>query len=184
MSRERSPEYIACRPKANGPGDNIEIRKPPEYPIWVTLPRYNAERRGMPIEYQIYEKLGIVYRKFSGSITLAELGRHWRKLLSDPRVPETLALAADLRGCEITITGEEVRGLVRAVIAPHMEGRRWVSAIVVDEDGPQRALIDGFVEHSQELGVTEMFADPEAAVEWPLEAIGPPNGRGDQPNKV
>ena len=131
----------------------------------------------MPIEYQIYSERGIVYRKFTGKITLADLGRHRRELLADPGIPETFALAADLRECEMAVSADELRGLVRTVIEPHMEGRRWVSALVVAE-GAQRDLTDQFVEHSRECGVTEVFADPDAAVEWLLEAIGPAGGRG------
>ena len=126
----------------------------------------------MPIEYRIDHGLGVVSHEFTGEISFADLAHHWRRLLSDPELPDPLVMFADLRRCRMLVRGEDTSRLVHAVIQPLLKGRRWVSAVVADSNA-EYGVTKQFTVYSSHCGETEVFREESEAVAWLLGAAAP-----------
>lgn len=123
----------------------------------------------MPIDYRIDPDNGVIYRRFTGDITLQDFEHHWRSMLADPAVPATLAMIVDMRECRLLVHGEELSRLVADVIEPALGRRRWFSAVVVAAP-VQYGITKQFMAYSRGCGVTDVFYEIEDAFEWLREA--------------
>ena len=119
----------------------------------------------MPITYRIEDDLGVVFRMFTGEITLDVLARHYEELLSDPKAQDLMTWVTDMRACSLMVRGEEIRELVRQYIQPLMEGRRWQCAAIVDTP-VQYGATNQFAVYSAECGDTQVFYDQHEAFAW------------------
>ena len=124
----------------------------------------------MPITYRIEENLGVVFRMFTGEITLDVLADHYGELLADPEAEEMMTWVTDMRACSLTVRGEEIRELVRQHIQPLMHGRRWHCAAIVDTP-VQCGATNQFAVYSAECGDTRIFYDQHEAFTWAAELI-------------
>jgi hypothetical protein len=122
----------------------------------------------MPITYVVDREVGVIHEKWSGEVDAAELGDYWRGYLSDSAVLDLRATLVDMRSAEIQFTGAELKSLIASVVNPVLEGRSWLTAIVVDHPvqfGVSRQY-HAFAEHYSEDAI---FSDPEAAMGWLLQ---------------
>ena len=119
----------------------------------------------MSIEYRIDSETGIVHHGFTGEIALADLERHWRRLLADPELPEPLFMFADMRDCHVLLDGNETHYLAHEVIEPLLNGRRWVSSVVVGSTCDY-GVTKQFIAYSGQFGETEVFMELHEAVCW------------------
>jgi len=118
----------------------------------------------MPITYRIDDSLGVLVTTWSGRVTIAEQARHWEAILADPRAVALRRSVVDIRAGTPAFTGAEMRDAL-AVLQKRLDGRRWVTAIVV-----ANAVQFGVSRQFEVLaaGVTddEIFEDMDAALRW------------------
>jgi hypothetical protein len=126
----------------------------------------------MPIQYRIDPDSGVIFRRFTGDITLQDFEQHWRSLLEDPALQEPLAMIVDMRECRLLVHGDELSSLIVNVIEPRLGRRRWFSAVVVAAP-VQYGITKQFIAYSHGCGITDVFYDMEEAVEWIRAAILP-----------
>ena len=126
----------------------------------------------MPIQYRIDPDSGVIFRRFTGDITLQDFEQHWRSLLEDPALQEPLAMIVDMRECRLLVHGDELSSLIVNVIEPRLGRRRWFSAVVVAAP-VQYGITKQFIAYSHGCGITDVFYDMEDAVEWIRAAILP-----------
>ena len=119
----------------------------------------------MPIQYEIDRECGIVRHEFTGAITVGELETYWRNFLSERELPQPLALFADMRRCNMEVHGEDIHAIVHTVIEPMLGDRRWIAAAVVGST-TEYGVTKQFMAYSERCGVTEVFLDPNEALEW------------------
>lgn len=124
----------------------------------------------MPISYRVDHDLGVVFRMFTGEITLGVLAQHYEKLLSDPEAEEVLTWVTDMRGCTLNVRGDDIKELVRQHIEPLMQGRKWHCAAIVGT-AVQYGATNQFAVYSAECGHTRVFYDQKEAMEWAAELI-------------
>lgn len=124
----------------------------------------------MPISYRIDNDFGVVFRMFTGEITLGVLSSHYEKLLSDPEAKKMMTWVTDMRGCTLNVRGDDIRELVRQHIEPLMQGRQWQCAAIV-ETAVQYGATNQFAVYSAECGQTRVFYDQIEAMEWAAELI-------------
>ena len=130
----------------------------------------------MPIHYRIDPDSGVIFRRFTGDITLQDFEQHWRALLADPELPDPLTIIADMRECRLLVHGDEVSSLVIDVIEPRLGHRRWFSAVVVAAP-VQYGISKQFIAYSRGCGITDVFYDMEEAVSWLRAVAHPPKNR-------
>lgn len=122
----------------------------------------------MPIRYETGPD-DIILSTWEGEVSADELATHWRVLLSDPDALRLRRSIADLRRATLRFTGEELRGLVNAIVVPMLAGRRWRTALVTASDenfGVSRQYQVFASYYSQDA----IFRDLESARRWLLEA--------------
>ena len=127
----------------------------------------------MPIEYRIDTELRAVVRRIAGEIDRPELELHWRDMLSDPDVPEPIAILTDMREANVRLTHDEVQGMIRNIIRPALAGRKWISALVVASP-LQFGQTRQFMAYTDECGWSGLFYDPDEAREWLLRTAAEP----------
>ena len=119
----------------------------------------------MPITFSIDPKLGIIREKWSGVCTIEDLRGLWTIYMSDPEVLALRVSYADLREASITFAGWQMRSLIKAVVDPVLQGRDWLTAIVVS--GPiQLGMSRQFQEFADHFSRDAIFFDPQDALEW------------------
>jgi len=121
----------------------------------------------MPISYTIDLADEVVYRTYTDVVAYDDFAEHWRELLADPDLPSEgpLLLVADMRAAKIDLDGESVLRLVKSVIQPLLNGRKWISAVVVGfprDFGTTRQ----FSGCSDTCGETGVFYEVEDAMAW------------------
>lgn len=119
----------------------------------------------MPIEYHVEATLGVVFERWTGVITARDVSEHLKALLSDKQALACRRSLADIRECEIQLSGTDVGAATKAIAEPALRGQAWTTAILVQrpvEYGLARqfqALTDTFI-------TTAVFTDESAAREW------------------
>lgn len=126
----------------------------------------------MPIQYRIDPDSGVIFRRFTGDITLDDFERHWRTLFADPELPESLKIISDMRECRLQMHGEDITRLVSDIIEPGLGQRRWYSAVVVAAP-VQYGITKQFMAYSHGCGVTDVFYDINEALAWLQAAVKP-----------
>lgn len=119
----------------------------------------------MPIDYEIDRGRGLVFRRMTGKITLEDLARHYREILTDPEAEGMMAWVTDEREGELDVRGEDVRRLVRETIEPLMKGRQWHCGAIVATP-TQHGITSQFAAYSADFGETRVFYDPCEAEDW------------------
>jgi len=119
----------------------------------------------MPITFSIDDRLGIIRETWSGVCTIEDLRGLWTHYMSDPEILALRVTYADLRTASISFAGWQMRSLVKAVVDPVLQGRDWLTAIVVD--GPiQLGMSRQFQEFADHFSRDAIFFDPQDALEW------------------
>ena len=121
----------------------------------------------MPITYSIDRDQRVIFEKWTGEVTAAELRDYWRRFLADLEVMALRRTLVDLRQCRVLFTGTELSSLVRYLVIPTLEGRDWKTAIVVENlvhfgvSRQYQVFAESYIKDS-------IFVDPAAALEWLL----------------
>lgn len=121
----------------------------------------------MPITYAVDRDLQVIFECWSGVITPEDLGRHWRSYLADPAVMAVRRTVVDLRGSTPRLTGAELSQLINEIVRPTLQGRDWVTAIVVDRP-IQFGLSRQYQVFAEFYSTDAIFHERERALEWVL----------------
>jgi len=85
----------------------------------------------MPITYEVFPFDGVIRETWCGEITISVLRLHWETMLRDHECLRLRRTLADLRQASLEFSERELQDAVREVGFPLLEGRDWISAIVV-----------------------------------------------------
>lgn len=121
----------------------------------------------MPITYSIDRDQRVIFEKWTGEVTAAELRDYWRRFLADLEVMALRRTLVDLRQCRVLFTGTELSSLVRYLVIPTLEGRDWKTAIVV-ENLVHFGVSRQYQVFAESYSKDSIFVDPAAALEWLL----------------
>lgn len=121
----------------------------------------------MPIAYSINEIDGIVIEVWSSDISISALIEYWREYLKDERVLKMRKTLVDMREAKVTFSADELLSAVKDVVAPALDGRDWVTAIVVKNpdqfhSGARYQAFASFYSHDS------LFSDVNSATAWLL----------------
>ena len=131
----------------------------------------------MPIAFTIDRKLGIVREYWAGSVTAEDVKELWSHYLSDPEIMGLRATLADLREATLDFGGAQLRRLVSTVVDPQVQGRDWISAIIVA--GPvQLEMSRQYQELAENYSRDAIFFDEHDALEWLMRQRASPHGVG------
>jgi hypothetical protein len=85
----------------------------------------------MSITYEVLQFEGVIRETWRGEISIAMLRMHWDKMLRDDECLRHTRTLADLRQATLTFNDQELQAAVLEVAVPLLQGRDWISAIVV-----------------------------------------------------
>jgi hypothetical protein len=85
----------------------------------------------MPITYFIDEGDEIIVEVWLGEISIDTLVAYWRAYLRDERVLKIRKTLVDIGQAQIGFSEEQLMQAIHAVVAPVLNGRDWITAIVV-----------------------------------------------------
>ena len=86
---------------------------------------------GMSISYEVLPLEGIILETWCGDITIATLRAHLDTMLRDAACLRLAKSLADVRQATVLFTDQDLRTALRDVALPLLQGRDWISAIVV-----------------------------------------------------
>ncbi len=109
-------------------------------------------------------ELQVIFERWSGPITAEDLGRHWRSCLADPAAMALRRTVADLRGATPGFTSAERARLINETVLPTLQGRDWVTAIIVDQPVPFGISRQHQV-FAESCSADAIFDEPERALE-------------------
>lgn len=119
----------------------------------------------MGMSYKVDKALGVVFEKWSGTITAKELGPYWRGLVADPEVLACDKVLVDVRDVVPGFSGEEVRKLVVAILEAPLKERSFKIAVLVSKP-VQYGVARQFQVYSSLLSESEVFRDEAEALAW------------------
>ena len=85
----------------------------------------------MPITYEVLPYEGVIRESWHGDITMGVLRGHWNSLLRDEQCLRLGKSLADLRQATLLVSDQQLETAIREVAIPLLQGREWISAIVV-----------------------------------------------------
>ena len=119
----------------------------------------------MPITVSIDKKLGIIREMWVGSISAGEVREHWTRLLTDPEALALRASLSDLREASLDFGGWQMRRLIDTVVNPLLQGRDWISAMIVA--GPlQLGMTRQYQDLADHYSRDAIFFNEHDALEW------------------
>jgi hypothetical protein len=86
----------------------------------------------MSITYQTSSVDGLMTETWIGKISIADLRQHWTFLMQDDDALALRRTLIDLPASTLQVSGEELSSAVRELVLPHLKGRDWITAIVVN----------------------------------------------------
>ena len=121
----------------------------------------------MPIAYLVDRARNIITETWSGTVSADDLGSHWRGYLADPEVMSCRRTLVDLRGATLAFSGSELSTLVKTIVLPALQGRKWVTAILAA--GPtQYGTSRQYHVFAESYSTDSIFSDSREAEEWLL----------------
>ncbi len=122
----------------------------------------------MPCTYFIDKRRRVVLETWTGDVTAAMVKSLWKRYLADPEVMAIRRTLADLRQCNLLLTGRDLSHLVDTVAVPGVKGRDWHSAVVVGSPD-QYGFSHQFHVFSSIFATNQIFHDYDRALSWILE---------------
>ena len=119
----------------------------------------------MPITYSIDLDRRLIFERWTGDVSGADLARYWRDYLADPQVMAIRRTIVDLRESNPTFTGMELSSLIHTVVFNALEGRDWTTALVVAKP-LQFGVSRQYQVFAECYSRDAIFEDPDLALEW------------------
>lgn len=121
----------------------------------------------MSIAYEISSVDSLVTETWTGEISIADLRQHWTLLMQDSNALALRRTLADLRGSTVLVSGEELSSAIRELVEPHLNGRDWITAIVVSTPAQFR-LSSSYQGSAGAYSHDVIFSTVEEARRWLL----------------
>jgi hypothetical protein len=119
----------------------------------------------VPITYRISSSEDLISEVWLGDVSIVDLRDHWGRLLQDERALALRRTLVDMRGATVLFSDHELGVAVRDVAKPMLNGKNWLTAIVVRT--PKQFHISSryqglAVAYSRDV----IFSDVEEATRW------------------
>ena len=119
----------------------------------------------MGITYRFDGALGVVIARGEGAVTPEDLASYWESRVADRKHFDCRRILIDGRSSEIQFNGEDLRRLLNSILRPVTEAGSYRIAVLVTT-AVQYGTARQFQVFFNELGVSEIFEDEAAALEW------------------
>lgn len=119
----------------------------------------------MPITYSISEIDQVIVEVWVGEVGIDALVSYWRDYLQDERVLTIRKTLVDLRGARVDFSAHELMRAVTEVVVPALNGRDWITAMVVKRVDQFRAGAQYQV-FAQFYSYDSIFSEIDAAMAW------------------
>jgi hypothetical protein len=121
----------------------------------------------MTITYEIQHADNVIAETWQGDITIDQLRAYWREILSDPEVMKIRRTLVDVRFASIGFSDAEFDRAVSDVVFPALEGRDWITAIVVNTSR-QLQLGSRYHSYAARYSSDVIFSSVDDAKRWLL----------------
>ena len=121
----------------------------------------------MTISYEIQWAEPLIVETWRGEVTIDELRAHWGDLFRDDDVMKIRRTLVDLRSAEIGFSDAELDRAVNEVVLPALQGRDWITAIVVDTSR-QLHVSSRYHSYAARYSSDVVFSSVEDANRWLL----------------
>ena len=119
----------------------------------------------MAISYRVDKGAGIIEETWTGAISASVLARYWKQYMADAEVLRIRRTLVDLRECRITFSGAELSHLLNTIVLPALDGRDWISALLVS-DPVQFGVSRQYNVFAERFSTDAIFHDRDAALKW------------------
>ncbi len=119
----------------------------------------------MPIAYRIDREKNLIYETWTGDVRAADLAAFWKQSLADPDVMKIRRTVVDLRACVVDFRGPDLDNLIRTIVLPALEGRKWTTAVVVSQPA-QFGVSRQYQVFAERYSRDSIFASVADAEKW------------------
>lgn len=119
----------------------------------------------MPIAYIVDRPRKLILETWIGEVHAVELATYWKRYLQDPDVLEIRRTIVDLLGAVIRFSSLDFQSLVQAIVLPVLKGRKWRTALVVNEP-TQFGVSQQYQVFAESYSRDSIFASIEEAEKW------------------
>ena len=119
----------------------------------------------MPIMYVLDRSRNIIIETWTGRVSAVDLAAYWRIYLADPDVIRCRRTLVDLRHATILFTGAELAALVRTIVLPALQDKKWVSALLI-ERAAQYGTSRQYQVFAEHYSSDSIFSDWNPAIDW------------------
>lgn len=119
----------------------------------------------MPISYTLDLDQQLLLETWTGLVTANEVRHHWQAAIADRKARTLRRTLADLRGCQIGFSAEELHAAVTELLLPAMQHRDWVTAMLVTSK-EQFRVSAAYQSVAILYSLDSIFIDPKAARAW------------------
>jgi hypothetical protein len=128
-------------------------------------PLIAREGTGMPARYVVGPDGRLVFERWSGSVTLAELRAHKARLVADPSIRAGASILSDARGATFPFSPEAAAELAEP--EPGLPAERKIARFALVVDGPMHASAREFASLVGQHGMNAIvFNSMEVASAW------------------
>lgn len=86
------------------------------------------------IRYALDASADVIFEEWSGVVTKRDLEAHWMEYLKREDVMKCRRTVVDISRASIELRGYDLMDLIDTVVTPALQGRGWITAIVVHSD--------------------------------------------------
>jgi len=122
----------------------------------------------MPISYSIDTQRSLILEVWVGDISANDLAEHWVAYLADPNVLSIRRTLVDLRKSRLHFSGEDLARLISAMVTPALQGRNWITAIIVAKEA-QFGVSRQYQVFAESYSHDAIFRDYDQALQWLLQ---------------
>jgi hypothetical protein len=119
----------------------------------------------MPITYVLDRSRNIIIETWTGTVSAADLAAYWHIYLTDSEVIRCRRTLVDLRHTTILFTGAELAALVHTIVLPELNGKKWVSAFLI-EKAAQYGTSRQYQVFAEQYSNDAIFSDWNTAIDW------------------
>ena len=122
----------------------------------------------MPISYSIDTQRNVILEVWVGDVFADDLAEYWRAYLANPNVLDIRRTLVDLRQSTIHFSGEDLARLITEIVNPTLQGRNWITAIIVEGES-QFGVSRQYQVFAERYSRDAIFREYDQALQWLLQ---------------
>ena len=102
-----------------------------------------------------------------GDVFADDLAEYWQAYLANPNVLDIRRTLVDLRQSTIHFSGEDLARLITEIVNPTLQGRDWITAIIVEGES-QYGVSRQYQVFAERYSRDAIFREYDQALQWLL----------------